>query len=100
MREGYFVSYSRVDGADFTQRLADELEAVPPSPKVWVDTRELVPGRADWDDQIVEAIQTCRAVLFVMTGDSVRVGSSCKDEWVAALRYKKPVIPLRVDPEV
>lgn len=99
MREGYFVSYSRVDGADFALKLADELQAGPPPTEVWVDTRELVPGRADWDDQIVEAIQTARAVLFVMTSDSVRVGSSCKDEWVAALRYKKPVIPLRVDPE-
>lgn len=94
-----FVSYSRADGDDFAYRLADELEAGPPRYPVWVDRREMQPSREDWDDQLTEAIQTCRALLFVMTRDSVRVGSSCKDEWVWALKYKKPVIPVRVDAE-
>ena len=92
-----FVSYSRADGDDFAYRLADELEAGPPRYPVWVDRREIHPGREDWDDQLTEAIQTCWALLFVMTRDSVRVGSACKDEWVWALKYKRPVIPVRVD---
>jgi len=33
-------------------------------------------------------------LLFVMTPDSVRPESVCKNEWVRAVRYKKPVIPL------
>jgi tetratricopeptide (TPR) repeat protein len=65
---------------------------------LWVDRRELQPGD-DWDEQLVEAIRDCRGLLFVMTADSVRTGSVCKDEWVRALKYKKPVIPLRLNAE-
>ena len=43
----------------------------PPSYPVWLDMRDLQPG-ADWDTQIREALQACRAVLFVMTADSVQ----------------------------
>src|SRR4051812_42862297 len=92
----YFISYSRLEvGTRFVLRLADVLVAGPPSYRVFVDVREMRPGQ-DWDRQLVEAIQTCVAVLFVMTEDSVRDESGCKAEWVAALRYKKPVIPLRL----
>jgi tetratricopeptide (TPR) repeat protein len=99
MDERLFISYSRADGGDFAYRLADELEAGPPRYPVWVDRRRVHPGREDWDDQLAEAIQTCRALLFVMTRDSVRVGSVCKDEWAWALKHKRPVIPVRADAE-
>jgi tetratricopeptide (TPR) repeat protein len=92
------VSYSAVDGADFVLSLADKLAAGPPSYHLWVDRRELQPGD-DWDEQLVEAIRDCRGLLFVMTADSVRAGSVSKDEWVRALKYKKPVIPLRLHTE-
>ncbi len=100
MSDHYFVSYSRLDGADFALRLADELQATPPPYPLWVDTREMQAGRKDWDDQLVEAIQSCRGLLFVMTSDSVRLGSGTKDEWVWALKYKKPVIPVRLGADV
>ena len=57
---------------------------------------ERQPG-VDWDNQIRDAIQACPGLLFVMTGDSVQDHSVCKPEWAWALKYKKPVIPLRVD---
>jgi tetratricopeptide (TPR) repeat protein len=93
----YFVSYSRIDGAEFARRLADRLTAGPPSYAVWLDVRDEQPG-LDWDEQITDAIRTCRGLLFAMTEDSVQSHSGCKSEWVWALKYKKPVIPLRVDP--
>ena len=96
MNGRYFVSYSRVDAEVFAQRLADELVAGPPSYPVWLDVRDIRPA-ADWDTQIRDALQACRGVLFVMTADSVQDHSACKAEWVWALKYKKPVIPLRVD---
>jgi tetratricopeptide (TPR) repeat protein len=92
----YFISYSRVDAGDFARRLADQLVAGPPSYPVWLDVRDLQPD-GDWDEQITGAIQACRGLLFVMTADSVQGHSVTKSEWEWALRYKKPVIPLRFD---
>jgi hypothetical protein len=86
----HFISYSRVDAKDFAGRLADELAAA------WLDTRKLRPG-LDWDEQIDEAIKSCASLLFVMTADSVTRNSVCKNEWTRALKYRKPVIPLRLD---
>lgn len=89
----YYISYSSADAREFALHLADALSAGPPSFKVWIDQRELRPGE-DWDGQIMEAIRDCASVLFVMTRDSVRSNSVCKQEWTYALRYKKPVVPL------
>ena len=88
-----FLSYSSVDGKDFSLKLADELASGPPPFPVWLDKRELRPSE-QWDDQIVEAIKDCKGLIFIMTPDSVQSNSVCKNEWVRALRYKKPVIPL------
>jgi TIR domain len=96
MNARYFVSYSRVDAETFARQLRDELLAGPPSYGVWLDVRDLRPG-LDWDTQVRDALQACRGVLFVMTADSVQDHSVCKAEWVWALKYKKPVIPLRLD---
>ena len=92
----YFISYSRVDAEDFAQQLADALKAGPPSYPVWLDVRDLQPG-GDWDTQIRDALQACSGVLFVMTADGVQDHSVTKSEWVWALKYKKPVIPLRAE---
>jgi tetratricopeptide (TPR) repeat protein len=98
LREGsvadhFFISYSTVDGGDFALKLADELGAGPPPIPAWVDKRRLRPGEA-WDEQIVDAIKTCKGLLFVMSMDSATSTSVCKNEWVRALSYKKPIIPL------
>ncbi|WP_330439088.1 toll/interleukin-1 receptor domain-containing protein [Streptomyces griseoaurantiacus] len=89
----FFLSYSALDGVEFALQLADALEAGPPHYRVWIDKRDLRPGR-DWDEQLEEWLRTCQGVLFVMTKDSVRDGSGCKLEWSRALKYGKPVIPL------
>ena len=94
----FFISYSRGDAAEFAGRLADHLVAGQPSYGVWLDVRDERPG-LDWDNQIRDAIQSCPGLLFLMTRDSVQDHSACKPEWVWALKYKKPVIPLRVDTE-
>ncbi len=98
MKEHFFISYSRAESGDFAMKLADELASGPPAIPVFLDRRELRPGE-QWDEQLVEAIKTCKGMLFVMTPDSVHPESVCKNEWVRALRYKKPVIPLLLHPD-
>lgn len=94
----HFISYSSTDALDFALRLRDELEGREPPTPVWLDRRDIQPGE-DWDEAIAEALKTCRSLLFVMTPDSVEDESVCKREWMHALRYKKPVIPLKLHPD-
>ncbi len=98
MSDFFFISYSRQDGKDFAMKLELDLAAGPPPIPIWLDVRKLRPGE-DWDEQLVEAIRTCRGMIFVMSVDSVRPNSECKNEWVRALKYKKPVVPLLLHPD-
>jgi tetratricopeptide (TPR) repeat protein len=91
----HFISYPSTI-REIVIRLADELAAGPPALPVWVDKRKLRPAE-DWDDQLDDAIRRCDSLLFVMTPDSVRSNSVCKQEWTRALKYKKPVVPLLFD---
>ena len=92
----HFISYSQRQAKDFASKLTNNLLIGSTPIRVWLDTRDARPGR-DWDDQIAEAIRTCESLLFVMTRDSVKSQSVCKQEWTRALKYKKPIVPLRLD---
>lgn len=93
MTSHHFISYSPVDGLEFALRLSNKLEAGPPRYPVWLDKHKLRPG-GNWGEQIAEAIRACASLLFVMTHDSVESRSVCTEEWMRALRYKKPIVPI------
>jgi lysozyme family protein len=95
MPHPHFISYSGVDGSDFALKLCDDLQSGPPSFEAWLDKRRLQTGTDDWDKQIEEAIRDCESLIFLMTLDSVEDGSVCKNEWVQALKYKKPILLVR-----
>ena len=95
MPHHHFISYSGVDGLEFALKLCDDLQSGPPSFEAWLDKRRLQSGAADWDKQLEEAIRDCESLIFVMTADSVEDESVCKNEWVQALKYKKPILLVR-----
>src|SRR5436309_12374583 len=94
----HFISYSSVDGLDFARRLYAVLTSGTPALPAWLDKQCLRPGE-DWDDQILNALRDCGNLMFIMTPDSVRGDSQCKKEWSRALKYKKPVLLLRLNRE-
>lgn len=94
----HFISYSRVDASGFAERLALELSSGVLPFKTWSDENHIRAGE-DWDVEIDKGIRTCECLLFLMTPDSVRDRSECKNEWGWALKYKKRIIPLLIDPD-
>src|SRR5215813_9290159 len=88
-----FICYSRIQAHDFGLRLADSLAGGEPYTPVWIDKRNLQPGR-DWDEQIADAIDNCFTLVFVMTTDSVTELFERKRECTRALKCNKPVIPI------
>ena len=99
MLEHYFISYSSADALDSALKLAKEMQSSYPITKIWLDKLNLKSDK-DWGSQITEAIQTCKALILILTTDSVTESSVCKQEWDLALRYKKPIVLLRLHSDV
>src|SRR5688500_12361505 len=96
MPDFYFICYSSEDGEEMALTLADQLVAGPPSLRVWIDRRKLQPG-IDRYQQIVQALNECQGVLYLITKDSVDPSCPCTQEWLRALKYEKPIIPLMME---
>ena len=93
--DALFISHSQRDGREFAQRLARALRSGPEPLAVWLEAEQLEPGRQqEAGEKVRAAIKRSRALLFVLTRDSARPGSSCQDDWERALKHGKPVIPI------
>jgi len=85
-----FFSYSRVDGADFSLRLAQDLKNA--GFNVWIDQQDIRAG-TEWDLEIEKALGTCDCLLFIESEKSV-VSNNVLDEVYYALDHQKRVIPV------
>jgi hypothetical protein len=94
--EQYFLSYSTRDASEFATRLRLALETGPAPVKIWRDTDGL-PAGDSWERGLNTAIDESDALLFVMTGDSIREECICANELERARQCKKTIIPLRVE---
>lgn len=85
-----FFSYSRVDGSEFSLRLAQDLKNA--GFNVWIDQQDIRAG-TEWDLEIEKALETCDCLLFIESEKSV-VSNNVLDEVYYALDHQKKVIPV------
>jgi|GEM_PF-4873312 len=91
MPDHIFISYARKDGTNTAKKLFDKLQADGLNP--WLDTENGIYLGDNWDDTIEEAIEECKALVFLMTPGSVE-SEVCALEWGMAWELKKPIFPV------
>ncbi|CAB9508657.1 MTH538 TIR-like domain (DUF1863) [Seminavis robusta] len=97
-----FISYSRRDWEDFVLPLINQLHDK--KYRVWVDQNLLV-GGDDWMDKIGEALDHCKALILVMSPDSLS-SKYVKMEYRYFFNHDKLIIPIlhrpvdRIPPEL
>ncbi len=90
-----FISYAHSDGRDLARRLAADLAAS--GHNVWLDQNRLS-GGASWSAEIETRIDSSDAVIALLSRGSY-VSDICRAEQLRALRHKRPVIPVLVQPD-
>src|SRR5689334_1527975 len=89
MSKDIFVSYSRRD-QEFVTRLASDLDAHVAG--VWLDQSAIRAGQK-WHDEILEGIRDCKALVLVLSPDSV-ASPYVREELDKALELGKPILPV------
>jgi len=89
MGQNIFMSYSRRE-VGFVDDLVRNLEQA--GHEVWLDYRNLIPGRP-WQDQIYQGIQNADVILLVVSKASVS-SQNVEVEWRRVLDQHKRIILL------
>jgi hypothetical protein len=92
MTKQIFLSYAKVDGLEFTERLYHDL--VSRGYKVWLDRYSIIPG-TKWDDEIDKGLYSSSIVIVVLTPGAVE-SQQVKSEWSSAFTRFVPILPLLV----
>ena len=91
LRPDVFISYSRRD-SDFVEgRLAIALERR--GKDVWIDVDDIRGGASDWRATVWAGIEAAKAMVFVLTPDSL-ASRVCAEELAHATSLNKRVIPV------
>jgi WD40 repeat protein len=90
-RPDAFLSYSRRDRQYVEARLATALEAA--GKDVWIDLDDIRGGASDWRATVWAGIEASKAVVFVLSPDSL-ASRVCGEELAHATALNKRVIPL------
>lgn len=100
MTDGHcFISYSNGDADDFGPELATQLEGGNPYIETWYDKRD-IPGGSTWDEVVHDAIKDSKCLIYVLSKDSANENSICAEEWDLALRYKKPILIIKLEKDI
>jgi hypothetical protein len=87
-----FISYSSKDKAAADAACAS-LEAA--GVRCWIAPRDVLPG-ADWGASIIEALDSCRAMVLIFSA-SANDSPQIRNEVVRAVNRGVPVIPVRIE---
>ncbi len=68
-----------------------------PQYNVWLDKDNIAPGK-DWWEAILDAIINCKAVIFMVSRDSVQ-NVNCRAELSYARKRNRPIIPIVLEGE-
>lgn len=92
-RDDAFISYSRKD-REFVTRLFEALIAR--GKRVWVDLED-IPPTADWRAKVAAGIEAAKALVFVLSPDSI-ASTICDEELDRAVALNKRIVPILVRP--
>src|SRR4051794_10896550 len=84
-----FLSYAREDSQFVIDRLRSALSAH--GHIVWVDVD--IPGGANWRERVKRGIEACKALIFVISPDSV-ASKECRQELEDTILLNKLIIPV------
>ncbi|MDR4464583.1 MAG: TIR domain-containing protein [Nitrospira sp.] len=93
----YFISYDHADHTS-VEKIRRGIQRGPQRFAVWFDRRNLRAGSII-DPTIQQAIDTCSAILFVATNNSVK-SEYCLAELNRGLKKDKTIVSLCIDPNV
>ena len=89
-----FISYNRKNRS-IADALSTDLEAL--GHTTWLD--EKLSGGQLWWNEILERIRKCDVFVFVLDRESLS-SAACSSEYNYADALGKPILPIRVSPEV
>ena len=89
-----YISYDQIDGYEYAKALHQNLETGLPKFSTWLLDIHLK-DKEDLFSEVIEAVQTCKCFIIILTNNATSKNSRCKQELKKAIEYKKHIIALQ-----